>query len=106
MIFVVALLAAAAAGSHDADGDTSAGEYVVHVSQRRAPGAAAADGSTSAPFPTIHAARDHLRTLRHEAGGASQRSYRGVCSISCISAVSFIRNHRLEIGSAASPVHI
>ena len=97
MIFVVALLAAAAAGSHDADGDTSAGEYVVHVSQRRAPGAAAADGSTSAPFPTIHAARDHLRTLRHEAGGASQRSYRVVIGAGTYAPL------RLEAQDSGSP---
>ena len=93
MVSIVALqllltAAAAAASAHDdeSDGDAAAGaEYVVHVRQQRRPPTAVAadpDGSASAPFPTIHAARDHLRALRlrddSEVGGAlaSQRSYR------------------------------
>jgi hypothetical protein len=58
-------------------------ELVVHVRAASADNAAAeraaatADGSASSPFPTIHAARDHLRVLR-AAGGDGASRYRVV----------------------------
>jgi len=55
-------------------------EHVVHVQALAEPAAAAlrADGSRRSPFPTIEAARDHLRALRSSPGRNGSDRYRVV----------------------------
>ena len=106
----VLLLWLVALASCDSSPSTTAAtqqEHVVHVRAPPArpplPAEAAAaliivDGSAVSPFPTIEAARDHLRTLR-AAGEGGNRSYRVVIGSGTYAPL------RLEPEDSGSPGH-
>ena len=92
--------------------DASIDEHVVYVSAAHAASngsddgaaaarAAAADGSPGAPFPTIEAARDHLRALRGDGAQDGDRRYRVIIGAGTYPPLQL---ERQDSGSPRSPV--